>query len=420
MSAIQLPMMLSKLSYILDNPWNVSLDRAWSAGLVLADTLRRKKLGVRPITLVGFSLGARLIYSCLLDLAKTGDYGLVQNVYLFGAPCVVKDDQIALARSVISGRFVNGYSKKDWILGYLFRATAGGLSTVAGLSPINQVENFNCSEYVQGHMEYRTMMPKLLKLLDWEVLSEEFVEINEPDPEQIERERKLISEFEEAAAQDKLRQQKNQKRKSWIPPLGGWFGKSKNKEWWEMYEEGQVEESKAGAESDASSENSGTSNKESLKGFKLRSREPSRTATPTTPHFQTNEDQFAYDLKTESTDSLPPLVLGQSPRSTPRHSPMPSRNPSRAGSIASSGGSSHSAHSATSRKGLGGIDFHVVGSPPPPEGMKPFRLASLASPGSGSSINNKKKSPTPSPRTPSFKINIMKGKRYNDCQYCIG
>ncbi|GME70972.1 unnamed protein product [Ambrosiozyma monospora] len=42
--------------------------------------------------------------------------------------------------------------------------------------------------------------------------------------------------------------------------------------------------------------------------------------------------------------------------------------------------------------------------------MKPFRLASLASPGSGSSINNKKKSPTPSPRTPSFKINIMKGK----------
>ncbi|GMG48878.1 unnamed protein product [Ambrosiozyma monospora] len=35
MSAIQLPMMLSKLSYILDNPWNVSLDRAWSAVWVL-------------------------------------------------------------------------------------------------------------------------------------------------------------------------------------------------------------------------------------------------------------------------------------------------------------------------------------------------------------------------------------------------
>lgn len=34
MASIQLPMMLSKLSYLLDNPWNVSLDRAWAAGLV--------------------------------------------------------------------------------------------------------------------------------------------------------------------------------------------------------------------------------------------------------------------------------------------------------------------------------------------------------------------------------------------------
>ena len=65
MSAIQIPMALSKLSYLLDNPWNVSLDRAWKAGKILAETIISGNLGVRPITLVGFSLGSRLIYSCL-------------------------------------------------------------------------------------------------------------------------------------------------------------------------------------------------------------------------------------------------------------------------------------------------------------------------------------------------------------------
>ncbi|KAH3666935.1 hypothetical protein OGAPHI_003385 [Ogataea philodendri] len=236
MAAVQLPMMLSKLGYLLDNPWNVSLDRAWSAGLVLADTLRRGKLGFRPITLVGFSLGARVIYSCLLDLAKTGDYGLIENVYLFGSPFVVKEDQITMACSVVSGRFVNGYSKKDWILGYLFRATSGGLNRIAGLSPIEQVENFNCSELVQGHMEYRKVMPKLMKEMGWEVLNEEFVEIDQPDEQETNRQRKLVHDFEEASK--KLDTKKPSK--SWYSKL---FGK-KNKEWWEMYEEGVKEEEK--------------------------------------------------------------------------------------------------------------------------------------------------------------------------------
>ncbi|KAG7900967.1 hypothetical protein KL907_004411 [Ogataea polymorpha] len=233
MAAVQLPMMLSKLGYLLDNPWNVSLDRAWSAGLVLADTLRRGKLGFRPITLVGFSLGARVIYSCLLDLAKRGDYGLVENVYLFGSPFVVKQDQVAMARSVVSGRFVNGYSKKDWILGYLFRATSGGLSRVAGLSPVDEVENFNCSELVQGHMEYRKVMPKLMKEMGWEVLNEEFVEIDQPDEEETKRQRKLVHDFEEAA-----KTHEGRKSKRWYDKL---FRKN-NKQWWEMYEEGVKEE----------------------------------------------------------------------------------------------------------------------------------------------------------------------------------
>lgn len=233
MAGLQLPMMLSKLGYLLDNPWNNSLDRAWRSGKVLADTLRRNKLGVRPITLVGFSLGARLIYSCLLSLAKSGDFGIVENVYLFGSPIVINDDEIAQARSVVSGRFVNGYMKQDWILGYLFRATSGGLRTISGLCPVNEekfdVENFNCSEFVKGHMQYREAMPKLLRMVGWEVLEDQFVEIEQPNPEEEERQRKLLSDFEKA--------QHSKKKKSWYNKI---FGR-RNKEWWEMYEEGENE-----------------------------------------------------------------------------------------------------------------------------------------------------------------------------------
>lgn len=250
MSAIQLPMALSKLSYLLDNPWNVSLDRAWKAGKLLADTLISGNLGVRPITLVGFSLGSRLIYSCLIELARRGGHGLVENVILLGNPVAVKYEQITLARSVVSGKFVNGYSKNDWILGYLFRATGGGLLTVAGLSTIENipgVENFDCTEMVEGHMSYRKAVPKILRAMDWEVLSDEFAEIEEPDPEQGERQRQLITEFDEARAKmekEKMEETTKEQKtwKNWLKP--------KQKNWWGVFDEATKQEEEKQNEND--------------------------------------------------------------------------------------------------------------------------------------------------------------------------
>ncbi|EWC44900.1 hypothetical protein DRE_00959 [Drechslerella stenobrocha 248] len=233
MASLQVPLILTKLSYLLDNPWNVSLDRAWASGLILADTLMHRNLGVRPITLVGFSLGARVIYSCLLELAKRNAHGLVQNVYMFGSPVVVNQDEFAAVSGVVRGRFVNGYCRNDWILGYLFRATSGGLGRVAGLAPIENVpgiENLDCTEQVVGHMAYRTAIPKLLKKVDWEMLSEEFTEIEEADPDKLrERQRELIGEIE--AARKEL--EKEPSKRKW-----GLFGKNKDvakKAEWEVY-----------------------------------------------------------------------------------------------------------------------------------------------------------------------------------------
>lgn len=233
MSAIQMPMMLSKLGYIIDNPWNVSLDRAWAAGLILADTLISRNLGQRPVTLIGFSLGARVIYSCLIELCKRNAAGLVENVFIFGSPVVFNKEELVMVRSVVSGRFVSGYSEKDWILCYLFRATGGGFKSVLGISPINGIEgieSFNCTELVEGHMAYRKNMPKLLKKMGLSVLSEEFVDIEEAaDPEQVQRQRKMIHEIDEA--QKKMSSRK--KRNSWVPK---WM-KPKKAKWQEMCEE---------------------------------------------------------------------------------------------------------------------------------------------------------------------------------------
>ncbi|KAK3693866.1 hypothetical protein B0T22DRAFT_437011 [Podospora appendiculata] len=202
MAALQLPVVLTKLSYLIDNPWAVSLDRATMAGKILADSLIDRNLGTRPVTLVGYSLGSRVIFSCLQELAKKGAYGLVQNVLVFGSPVVVKQDEYLRARTVVAGRFVNGYNRNDWILGYLFRLTNGGIRRVAGLAAIEGIEgleNMDVSEFVVGHMDYRTAMPRLLRECGWSVESDEFTEIEDPDPEKHqERQRELINEIEEA------------------------------------------------------------------------------------------------------------------------------------------------------------------------------------------------------------------------------
>jgi surfactin synthase thioesterase subunit len=99
---------LTKLGYLIDNPWSNALDRAKAAGLILADVLAKKQMGARPITLVGFSLGARVIYYALLELHRQKAFGLVQNVYMIGAPVSPSRKNWLQARAMVAGRFVNG------------------------------------------------------------------------------------------------------------------------------------------------------------------------------------------------------------------------------------------------------------------------------------------------------------------------
>ncbi|KFY38463.1 hypothetical protein V494_04359 [Pseudogymnoascus sp. VKM F-4513 (FW-928)] len=164
------PLSFLKASKVLDNPFSVAKNRADKAGLVLADAIINKAQGERPVTLIGYSLGARVIYSCLMSLAERKAFGLVESAVLIGAPCPSDGPFWRAMKSVVSGRLVNVYSENDYILGFLYRTSSIQLG-VAGLQQIGDVsgiENVNVSSIVSGHLRYQYLVGVILQKIGWE------------------------------------------------------------------------------------------------------------------------------------------------------------------------------------------------------------------------------------------------------------
>lgn len=192
------PLGLLKISSILDNPFSVAKYRADKAGEVLADALINKVQGERPVTLIGYSLGARLIFSCLQTLAKRKAFGLVENVALIGAPTPSDTEDWRKIRSVVSGRVVNIFSTNDYILAFLYRTSSIQLG-VAGLQPVqgvHGVQNVDVSEIVNGHLRYRYLTGSILKKIGFE-------DIDLKEVEQEESEMKAVEEMEKKEREKK-------------------------------------------------------------------------------------------------------------------------------------------------------------------------------------------------------------------------
>lgn len=164
------PLSFLKASKVLDNPFSIAKNRADKAGLVLADAIINKAQGERPVTLIGYSLGARVIYSCLMSLAERKAFGLVESAVLIGAPCPSDGPFWRAMKSVVTGRLVNVYSENDYILGFLYRTSSIQLG-VAGLQQIGDVsgiENVNVSGIVSGHLRYQYLVGVILQKIGWE------------------------------------------------------------------------------------------------------------------------------------------------------------------------------------------------------------------------------------------------------------
>ncbi|KAJ2830013.1 Transmembrane and coiled-coil domain-containing protein 4 [Coemansia sp. 'formosensis'] len=161
------PLAILKLGQLIDTPWAVGLERAKRAGKMLADVLANRAHGSRPVTLMGYSLGALTIFTCLQELHRRKVFGVVEVAVLLGMPADgTADAAWRAACQCVSRRIIVGYSANDWILAFLFRASAlcanlTGLSgldvdTIFGNQPLmrRKLVNLNLGDIVTQHSDY--------------------------------------------------------------------------------------------------------------------------------------------------------------------------------------------------------------------------------------------------------------------------
>ena len=198
MSAVAWPYALVNAANMIDGTWTLAVERSDEAGRELARSLLFSRAGHRPVTLVGFSFGARAIYSCLKELAryqeKWCDYqealaanpevaydggdddeesfrnmrepaSIVEDAIVMGLPNHMSLTSWRVCRQVVAGRLVNCFSQKDLILSLMFQFKRLKLKPVCGTCPIaiSGVENIDVTESVLGHEQYCTSTGNVLK-----------------------------------------------------------------------------------------------------------------------------------------------------------------------------------------------------------------------------------------------------------------
>jgi len=199
MTAVAWPYALVSMANMIDGTWTLAVERADAAGKELARSLLFSGAGNRPVTLVGYSFGARVIYSCLKELAryqeKWEDYretgkippgsdprnagmtgekfykymrepaSIVEDAIMCGNPNHLSLLSWRACRQVVAGRLVNCFSQKDLILSLMFQFKRLGLKPVCGTCPVNVkgVENIDVTDIVSGHLDYSYCMGDILK-----------------------------------------------------------------------------------------------------------------------------------------------------------------------------------------------------------------------------------------------------------------
>lgn len=137
---------------------------------MLADALANRVQGHRPVTLIGVSLGARVVHACLRELARRREFGIVETVVFIGAPVPSDAKSWEGVRAVVAGRVVNVYGEGDGVLGLMYRAASAQLG-VAGLEAVEGVGNVDLSGVVEGHLGYPRMMGEVLKRCGFDVVA---------------------------------------------------------------------------------------------------------------------------------------------------------------------------------------------------------------------------------------------------------
>jgi len=202
-SAVAIPSALLTATKLIDDPYQIVILRADEAGRELAKCLLQSDER-RPVTLIGFSFGARVIYSCLRELAhqqdkweesrfpkadiidvddgrKNKSFGkkkasvsfeydrepasLIADVIFIGLPRVIDKKVLTSCRRVTGGRLVNCYTTNDWLLSLMFLARAGTPCGIRAVRDVPGVENFDVTHLVESHTNYADAIPSILQYL---------------------------------------------------------------------------------------------------------------------------------------------------------------------------------------------------------------------------------------------------------------
>jgi hypothetical protein len=212
LTAVAVPTVMLQAMNVIDGTWTLAVERADEAGKELAKSLLFSRAGHRPVTLVGFSMGARVIYCCLKELARyqekwedsqesrlqpsRGRKGkkkassdddeqsqaddnvkiiegmrepasIVEDAILMGLPNHMNLTTWEACRQIVGGRLINCFSRKDLILSLMFQSKkiTSGLKKVCGTCAIDVpgVENYDVTDLVTGHQDYCLVTGDILK-----------------------------------------------------------------------------------------------------------------------------------------------------------------------------------------------------------------------------------------------------------------
>jgi len=197
-SAVAIPSALITASKLIDDPYQIVVIRADEAGKELAKCLLQSDER-RPVSLVGFSFGARVVYSCLRELARQQDiweesrvtkpeenksgrsflskkskderrfeYGrepasLVGDVVFIGLPRAIDKKVLTSCRRVTGGRLVNCYTRNDWLLSLMFVARGGTPCGTKAIKDVPGVENYDVTHLVESHTKYGDAIPNIMQ-----------------------------------------------------------------------------------------------------------------------------------------------------------------------------------------------------------------------------------------------------------------
>ncbi|KAK4115590.1 DUF726-domain-containing protein [Canariomyces notabilis] len=200
LSEARWPTSLVRISKIIDNNWNNGMVRADKLGAALAEVIISRQQGERGVSLIGYSLGARAIYACLMALAEKRAFGLVENAVMMGTPAPSDPTVWCVMKMVVSGRLVNVYSENDYLLGFLSRTSSiefgiAGLQRVTG---VDGVENVDVTAKISIHTRYQYLAGTILRHIGWENIDSDQIARDESDMSCYEDRNRKIEQRREA------------------------------------------------------------------------------------------------------------------------------------------------------------------------------------------------------------------------------